>query len=193
MYVFDTNLEPASRIDPDRPTQRLVFRLPRTVLRRARHDRRRLLAHLSDHDGPSPTWSGDGLVTFTYTTSSERSRPVFCDRRDHPLPARSLRQVRPGQPVRLTLRQVRRGGHRANTRLEVLKVQLLHLDAPLPGGPAAPHSIQSYALQLPVDLAQEVERLAQSEDWSTTAWLRNAIEQQVTLQQARLAQRQSVA
>jgi hypothetical protein len=41
MYVFDTSLEPASRIDPDRPTQRLVFRLPRPVLRRVRHDRRR--------------------------------------------------------------------------------------------------------------------------------------------------------
>jgi hypothetical protein len=193
MYVFDTSLEPASRIDPDRPTQRLVFRLPRPVLRRVRHDRRRLLAHLSDHDGPPPAWSGDGLVTFTYTTSSERSRPVFCDRRDHPLPPRSLRQVRPGQPVRLTLRQVRRGGHSANTRLEVLKLQLLHMDAPLPGGPASPHSIQSYALQLPVDLAQEVERLAQAEDWSTTAWLRNAIEQQVTLQKARLPHRETVA
>lgn len=193
MYVFDTSLEPATRIDPNLPTQRLVFRLPRLVLRRVRQDRRRLLAHLSDYDDPAPTRSGDGLVTFTYTTSSERSRPVFCDRRDHPLPARSLRQVQPGRPVRLTLRQVRRGGLRANTRLEVLKLQLLHMDAPLPGGPAAPHSIQSYALQLPVDLAQEVERLAQAEDWSTTAWLRNAIEQQVTLQKARLPHRQSVA
>lgn len=193
MDVFDTCLEPTSRIDPQRPTQRLVFRLPRHVLRRVRQERRRLLAHLSDHDVPPPAWSGDGLVTFTYTSSSERSRPVFCDRRDQPLPERSLHQVQPGHPVRLTLRQVRRGGARPGTRLEVLKLQLLHLDAPLPGGPAAPHSIQAYVLQLPVDLAQEVERLAQAEDWSTTAWLRNAIEQQVSLQRARRPQRQAVA
>jgi hypothetical protein len=186
MYVFDTNLEPASRIDPQRPTQRLVFQLPRLVLRRVRQDRRRLLAHQSHNDDPPPAWSGDGLVTFTYTSGSERSRPVFCDRRDQPLPERSLRQVQPGHPVRLTLRQVRRGGARPGTRLEVLKLQLLHLDAPLPGGPAAPHSIQAYVLQLPVDLAQEVERLAQAEDWSTIAWLRNAIEQQVSQQRARL-------
>jgi len=190
MYVFDTSLEPASRVDVSQLTQRLVFRLPPVVLRRVRRDRRKLLQ--SQHS-PAPPWEADGQVTFAYATTSDRSRPVYCDRRDQPLPQRSLSQVRPGVPVRLTLRQVRRGGVRPGTRLEVLKVQLLHLDAPLPGGPAAPHSIQSFDLQLPVDLAQEVERLAHAEDWSTTAWLRNAIEQQVARSRARLNNRETAA
>lgn len=190
MYVFDTSLDSASRIDSAQSTHRLSFRLPDSVLRRARRDRRRFL---QGREGLAMPWDADGRVTFTYSVASERSRPVYCDRRDQPLPARQLSQVRAGSAVRLTLRQVRKGGGRPGTRLEVLKVQLLHVDAPLPGGPAAPHSIQSFDLQLPVDLAQEVERLAQAEDWSTTAWLRNAIEQQVARSRARLSNHENAA
>ena len=58
-------------------------------------------------------------------------------------------------------------------------MQVLHLDAPHQGGLASPHSIQTVNLQLPLDLVQDVERLALSEDWSNQAWLRNAIEAQV--------------
>ena len=41
-------------------------------------------------------------------------------------------------------------------------------------------------LQLPLDLMQDVERLAQCEDWSNQSWLRNAIEAQVRDTRARL-------
>ena len=41
-------------------------------------------------------------------------------------------------------------------------------------------------LQLPLDLMQDVERLAQCEDWSNQAWLRNAIEAQVRETRAQL-------
>ena len=75
---------------------------------------------------------------------------------------------------------------KTGTRLQVLKVQVLHLDAPHQGGLASPHSIQTVTLQLPLDLMQDVERLAQCEDWSSQAWLRNAIEAQVRDTRARL-------
>ena len=84
------------------------------------------------------------------------------------------------------MRQVRHRQPRTGTRLQVLKVQVLHLDAHHQGGLASPHSIQTVTLQLPLDLMQDVERLAQCEDWSNQAWLRNAIEAQVRDTHARL-------
>ena len=48
-------------------------------------------------------------------------------------------------------------------------------------------------LQLPLDLMQEIERLALIEDWSNQAWLRNAIETQVRETRTRLGLDESVA
>ena len=95
--------------------------------------------------------------------------------------------------MRLTVRQVRQRQPRTGTRLQVLKVQVLHLDAPHQGGLATPHSIQAVNLQLPLDLVQDVERLALSEDWSNQAWLRNAIEAQVRETRTRLGLDESSA
>ena len=118
---------------------------------------------------------------------------VFADRRDAPLGNRGLHRIRAGCPVRLTVRQVRHRQPRTGTRLQVLKVQVLHLDAPHQGGLASPHSIQTVTLQLPLDLMQDVERLAQCEDWSNQAWLRNAIEAQVRETRTRLGLDESSA
>ncbi|WP_255477320.1 hypothetical protein [Synechococcus sp. BIOS-U3-1] len=82
---------------------------------------------------------------------------------------------------------------RAGARLQVLKVQVLHLDAPHQGGLASPHSIQNVNLRVPLDLMQEVERLALYEDWSNQAWLRNAIEAQVRDTRTRLGLDESAA
>ena len=139
-------------------------------------------------------WNSDGMVTFTYSTSSQRSQPLFSDRRDEPLPRRSRQQIHTGQPVRLSLRQVQRSGTKPGTRLEVLKVQFLLVDAPAgKNKPASPHSIQTVPLALPVDLMQEVERLANADDWSVSSWLRNAIESQVRQKQRERNNRRSAA
>ena len=111
---------------------------------------------------------------------------MFADRRDAPLGNKALQRICAGCPLRLTVRQVRHRQPRTGTRLQVLKVQVLHLDAPHQGGLASPHSIQTVNLQLPLDLMQDVERLAQYEDWSNQAWLRNAIEAQVRETRTRL-------
>ena len=59
--------------------------------------------------------------------------------------------------------------------------------------PQAPHSIQTVPLALSVDLMQEVERLAKADDWSVSAWLRNAIESQVSRAQRERDNRRSAA
>ena len=121
------------------------------------------------------------------------STPVFADRRDTPLGNSGLQRIRAGCSVRLTVRQVRHRQPRAGTRLQVLKVQVLHLDAPHQGGLASPHSIQNVNLRLPLDLMQEVERLTLYEDWSNQAWLRNAIDTQVRDTRTRLGLDESAA
>ena len=141
----------------------------------------------------SMPWNDEGLVTFSFRAESGSSSPVFSDRRDHPLNRGAVRRIRAGSRVRLSIRQVRRGHPRPGNRLQVLKVQVLDLDAIPKGGPASPHSIQSVTLQLPLDLMQDVERLATQEDWSTQAWLRNAIESQARRSRQRLGLDESVA
>ena len=179
MYVFDTSLEPKTSLLGDARLQRLIFRLPDEVIATARRDRRRLLKKPESGEASPPPWDTQGRVCFSYSGKTGISTPVFADRRDAPLGNRGLQRIRAGCPVRLTVRQVRHRQPRAGTRLQVLKVQVLHLDAPHQGGLASPHSIQNVNLQLPLDLMQEVERLALYEDWSNQAWLRNAIEAQV--------------
>ena len=186
MYVFDTVLEPKTSLLGDARLQRLIFRLPHEVMATARHDRRRLLKTLEKGESSRPPWDAQGRVCFSYSGKTGISTPVFADRRDAPLGKRGLQRIRAGCPVRLTVRQVRQRQPRTGTRLQVLKVQVLHLDAPHQGGLASPHSIQTVNLQLPLDLVQDVERLALSEDWSNQAWLRNAIETKVRDTHARL-------
>ena len=118
---------------------------------------------------------------------------MFSDRRDQPLSRSAVQRIRVGSRVRLSIRQVRRRHPRPGSRLQVLKVQVLDLDAIPKGGPASPHSIQSVTLQLPLDLMQDVERLATQEDWSTQAWLRNAIESHARRSRQRLGLDESVA
>ena len=193
MYVIDTTLSAGTRITTESALQRLVFPLPPDLQRKVRKDQRKLMGKEAAAMAPLP-WDRDGLVTFTYSTSSQRSQPLFCDRRDEPLPRRSHQQIHNGQPVRLSLRQVQRSGTRPGTRLEVLKVQLLLIDAPAgKNKPASPHSIQTVPLSLPVDLMQEVERMAKADDWSVSAWLRNAIESEVNRAQRKGDNRRSAA
>ena len=193
MYVVDTTLSSGTRVTKESSLQRLVFPLPPDLQRKVRKNQRKWMGKEAAALAPLP-WNRDGMVTFTYSTSSQRSQPLFCDRRDEPLPRRSRQQIHTGQPVRLSLRQVPRGGTRPGTRLEVLKVQLLLIDAPAgKNRPASPHSIQTVPLSLPVDLMQEVERLAKAGDWSVSAWLRNAIESQVSRAQREGDNRRSAA
>lgn len=186
MYVFDTSLEPNSSLHGDARFQRLIFRLPADVIKTAMRDHRRMLRGVESNGAVPPPWDAEGTVCFSYSGETGISTPVFADRRDVPLGGSGLQRIRPGCRVRLTVRQVRRRQPRPGTRLQVLKVQVLHLDAPHQGGPASPHSIQNVNLQLPLDLMQEVERLALCEDWSTQAWLRNAIEAHVRQTRVRL-------
>ena len=186
MYVFDTALEPKTSLLGDARLQRLIFRLPDEVMATAKRDRRRLLKNPRSAEVSTPPWDAQGRVCFSYSGKTGISTPVFADRRDAPLGNRGLQRIRAGCPVRLTVRQVRHRQPRTGTRLQVLKVQVLHLDAPHQGGLASPHSIQNVNLQLPLDLMQEVERLALYEDWSNQAWLRNAIEAQVRDTRTRL-------
>jgi len=193
MYVVDTTLSSGTRVTKESSLQRLVFPLPPELQRKVLKNQRKWMGKEAAALAPLP-WNRDGMVTFTYSTSSQRSQPLFCDRRDEPLPRRSRQQIHTGQPVRLSLRQVPRGGTRPGTRLEVLKVQLLLIDAPAgKNKPASPHSIQTVPLSLPVDLMQEVERLANAGDWSVSAWLRNAIESQVSRAQREGDNRRSAA
>ena len=193
MYVVDTTLSSGTRVTKESSLQRLVFPLPPELQRKVLKNQRKWMGKEASALAPLP-WNRDGMVTFTYSTSSQRSQPLFCDRRDEPLPRRSRQQIHTGQPVRLSLRQVQRGGTRPGTRLEVLKVQLLLIDAPAgKNKPASPHSIQTVPLSLPVDLMQEVERLAKAGDWSVSAWLRNAIESQVSRAQREGDNRRSAA
>ena len=193
MYVVDTTLSSGTRVTKESSLQRLVFPLPPELQRKVLKNQRKWMGKEAAALAPLP-WNRDGMVTFTYSTSSQRSQPLFCDRRDEPLPRRSRQQIHTGQPVRLSLRQVPRGGTRSGTRLEVLKVQLLLIDAPAgKNKPASPHSIQTVPLSLPVDLMQEVERLANAGDWSVSAWLRNAIESQVSRAQREGDNRRSAA
>lgn len=193
MYVVDTTLSSGTRVTKESSLQRLVFPLPPELQRKVLKNQRKWMGKEAAALAPLP-WNRDGMVTFTYSTSSQRSQPLFCDRRDQPLPRRSRQQIHTGQPVRLSLRQVPRGGTRPGTRLEVLKVQLLLIDAPAgKNKPASPHSIQTVPLSLPVDLMQEVERLAKAGDWSVSAWLRNAIESQVSRAQREGDNRRSAA
>ena len=191
MYVIDTTLAPGSRISPDSTLQRLVFALPAAIQAKVRKDQRKLLGKDAAKQAPLP-WDEHGLVTYSFLRTSRRSQPLICDRRDEPLPRRSRDQLRVGQRVRLSLRQVPRLGTPrlgtvGSTRLEVLKVQLPLVDAPAgKGKPASPHSIQTVKMPLPVDLLQEVERLADTDGWSVSAWLRNAIESQVSREQGRI-------
>ena len=193
MYVFDTALEPKTSLLGDARLQRLIFRLPDEVMATAKRDRRRLLNNPRNAEVSPPPWDAQGRVCFSYSGKTGISTPVFADRRDAPLGNRGLQRIRAGCPVRLTVRQVRHRQPRTGTRLQVLKVQVLHLDAPHQGGLASPHSIQNVNLQLPLDLMQEVERLALYEDWSNQAWLRNAIEAQVRHTRTRLGLDESVA
>ena len=193
MFVVDTTLSSGTRVTKESSLQRLVFPLPPELQRKVLKNQRKWMGKEAAALAPLP-WNRDGMVTFTYSTNSQRSQPLFCDRRDQPLPRRSRQQIHTGQPVRLSLRQVQRGGTRPGTRLEVLKVQLLLIDAPAgKNKPASPHSIQTVPLSLPVDLMQEVERLAKAGDWSVSAWLRNAIESQVSRAQREGDNRRSAA
>ena len=166
MYVFDTVLEPKTSLLGDARLQRLIFRLPHEVMATARRDRRRLLKTPERGESSRPPWDAQGRVCFSYSGKTGISTPVFADRRDAPLGNKALQRICAGCPVRLNVRQVRHRQPRTGTRLQVLKVQVLHLDAPHQGGLASPHSIQTVTLQLPLDLMQDVERLAQCEDWS---------------------------
>ena len=193
MYVFDTSLEDSTTLHGNAHLQRLVFRLPREVMKAAKRDHVRLLASRDSDQAASTPWNEKGLVTFSFSAENGSSAPVFSDRRDHPLSRSAVQRIRMGSRVRLSIRQVRRRHPRPGSRLQVLKVQVLDLDAIPKGGPASPHSIQSVSLQLPLDLMQEVERLATQEDWSTQAWLRNAIESQARRSRQRLGLDESVA
>ena len=186
MYVFDTTLEPKTSLPGGAHLQRLVFRMPADVMATVRRDRRHLLNDRQNSDRPALPWDDEGRVCFCYSGRTGVSTPVFADRRDAPLGSGGLKRVRGGCRVRLTARQVLSRKPHTGTRLQVLKVQVLHLDAPHRGGLASPHSIQNVTLQLPLDLMQEVERLALAEDWSNQAWLRNAIEAQVRDTRTRL-------
>ena len=192
MYVFDTTLEPETSLGADNAYQRLVFRLPVAVMTAVKRDQRRMLKQQSTRTA-APPWHDDGKVCFTYSASAGSHTPVYVDRRDSPLGSQGLQRVRPGCKVRLTLRQVCRRQPKPGTKLQVLKAQILHLDAPHQGGLASPHSIQDVSLALPLDLLQDVERLAHQEDWSTQAWLRDAIETQVRQARHRLGLDESVA
>ena len=193
MYVVDTTLSAGTRVTTESALQRLVFPLPPDLQRKVRKDQRKLMGKEAAALARLP-WDSDGLVTFTYSASSQRSHPLFCDRRDQPLPRRSRQQIHTGQPVRLSLRQVQRSGTKPGTRLEVLKVQLLLIDGPAgKNKPASPHSIQTVPLSLPVDLMQEVERIAHANDWSVSAWLRHAIESEVNRAQRKGDNRRSAA
>ena len=193
MYVIDTTLADGTRVTRDAGLQRLVFALPEGVQRKVRKNQRKLLGPDSTAQAGLP-WDEKGLVTFRYSGASLRSQPLFCDRRDRPLPRRCRHQVHPGQRVRLSLRLIPRSGPTPSTRLEVLKVQLPLLDGSAgKSKPASPHSIQTVKLSLPVDLMQEVERLAGEGDWSVSAWLRDAIESQVSRQQQQRSGNRSVA
>ena len=192
MYVFDTTLEPETSLVANQAYQRLAFRLPEDVMTAVKRDQRRMLKRLSTEKA-APPWHGDGRVCFIYSASTGSSTPVFVDRRDSPLGDQGLQRVRPGCKVRLTLRQVWRRQQKPGTKLQVLKAQILHLDAPHQGGLASPHSIQEVSLALPLDLLQDVERLALHEDWSTQAWLRNAIETQVRRTRHQLGLDESMA
>ena len=192
MYVFDTTLEPETSLGADKAYQRLVFRLPVAVMTAVKRDQRRMLKQQATRTA-APPWHDDGRVCFTYSASAGSHTPVYVDRRDSPLEAQGLQRVRPGCKVRLTLRQVYRRQPKPGTKLQVLKAQILHLDAPHQGGLASPHSIQDVSLALPLDLLQDVERLALQEDWSTQAWLRDAIETQVRRTRHRLGLDESVA
>jgi len=193
MYVFDTSLEASTTLHRNAHLQRLVFRLPRKVMSAAKRDRVRLLAASDPSQDRNTPWSDEGLVTFSFRGENGSSSPVFSDRRDQPLNRGAVERIRAGSRVRLSIRQVRRRHPRPGSRLQVLKVQVLDLDAIPTGGPASPHSIQSVTLQLPLDLMQDVERLAAQEDWSTQAWLRNAIESQARRSRQQLELDESVA
>lgn len=183
MYVVDTTLAPGSRIRRDESLQRLVFESPSELQRKVPKDLRKLFGKDKASLAPLP-WDVDGFVRFSYSGASRRSQPLFCDRRDHPLARRHHHLICAGQKVRLSLRLVPRSRRALTTRLEVLKVQLLHIDAPIgKNSPVSPHSIQTLSLSLPVDLIQSVERLAAAGDWSISAWLRDAIEREVGRQQ----------
>lgn len=193
MYVVDTTLAPGTRISSDSCLQRLVFALPDELQRKVRKDQRKILGKDAASMAALP-WGRNALVTFSYSGASLRSQPLFCDRRDIPLPRRCRHQLRDGQRVRLSLRQVPRPGARPATKLEVLKVQWLLLDAPAgKNKPASPHSIQTVELSLPVDLMQEVERLAIADDWAVSNWLRNAIEVQISRRQGQHPTQRSAA
>jgi len=103
-------------------------------------------------------------VCFSYRGKTGISTPVYAVRCDAPLSNKALQGICAGCPVSLTVRQVQHRQHRTGTRLPVLKVQVLHLDAPHQGGLASPHSIQAVNPQLPLDLMQDVKRLALCED-----------------------------
>ena len=193
MYVFDTSLEDSTTLHGNAHLQRLAFHLPREVMKAAKRDRVRLLASTDSDQANGMPWNDEGLVTFSFSAETGSSTPVFSDRRDHPLSRSAIQRIRLGSRVRLSVRQVRRRHPRPGSRLQVLKVQVLDLDAIPKGGPASPHSIQTVSLQLPLDLMQEVERLATQEDWSTQAWLRNAIETQVHRSRQRLEQHEPAA
>lgn len=193
MYVFDTSLEASTTLHRNEHLQQLAFRLPSEVMRAAKRDRARLLASCPSEQAASMPWDEKGQVTFRFRAQQGSSTPVFSDRRDHPLSLSAIQRIRAGSRVRLSIRQVRRRHPHPGSRLQVLKVQVLDLDAIPRGGPASPHSIQSVSLQLPLDLMQDVERLATLEDWSTQAWLRNAIESHARRSRERLGLDESVA
>ena len=134
MYVFDTTLEPKTFLSGGEQLQRLIFRLPDTVMATVRRDRRHLLKTRKTAVKPCFPWDDEGRVCFSYSGKTTVSTPVFADRRDAPLGSRALKRIRSGCRVRLTMKQVLSRQPHAGTRLQVLKVQVLHLDAPHEGG-----------------------------------------------------------
>ena len=118
---------------------------------------------------------------------------MYVDRRDSPLGSQGLQRcARAARCDSPCARFIVASPSQAPS-CKVLKAQILHLDAPHQGGLASPHSIQDVSLALPLDLLQDVERLALQEDWSTQAWLRDAIETQVRQARQRLGLDESVA
>ena len=108
MHVVDTTLSAGTRVSTEYSLQDLVFPLPPDLQRKVRKDQRKFMGKEAASMAPLP-WDRDGRVTFTFSASSQRSLPLFCDRRDEPLPRRSRQQIHTGQPVRLSLRQVQPG------------------------------------------------------------------------------------
>ena len=92
MYVVDTTLSSGTRVTKESSLQRLVFPLPPELQRKVLKNQRKWMGKEAAALAPLP-WNRDGMVTFTYSTSSQRSQPLFCDRRDEPLPRRSRQQI----------------------------------------------------------------------------------------------------